>query len=870
MKYIIQFVLFITITQTSLFAQQDTLFWFVAPEITKGQIGYDNPTVFRISAFSSDAIVTVSMPANPAFPAQQLNVAAGSTAVLDMANWVETIENKPANQVLNKGILIHSTQPISIYYEVIGQLGSNPEIFALKGFNALGKRFYTPFQSFLDNSNNPGHTPFPHAAFDLVATEDNTSVTITPTRALVGHAANIPFTITLNRGQTFSCEAASQSASQHPSGSLVVSDKPVAITVKDDLLDAPPVYGGFCRDLVGDQIIPVDYVGKRYVVSKGELDGPEVVVIVATENGTTVFHNNTTLSLNAGETGSIQIDFGSHFITGNKPFYVFHISGIGCEVAGEIMPSLDCSGSQSVRFIRTNNDPLFLHVVTRAGNENAFRINGNPNLLPATLFDPVPGSNGEFVSAVAPFLDATIPAGVSTLIETINGGLFHAGFINGLQNNGCAYGFFSDFLNKVVVQDSVSFCEGDTVLSHGLEIWQPGDYQVITDNELDCDTIFNVKATWSNYQIVRTGNLPWCPGDTITVYGQDYIAPGIYTDTLLSQTGACDTLLIVDITPTTYIHTFRTYEICSGDSILIGGVFIHESAILLDTLLNDGIGCDTIVKIMVNLIPPVTINQTIVFCQGDTLLLGGMIFTEPFLFVDTIEATTGCIDTVLVITGNWLDVTEVVHIIRMCPSDSIFLGGQYYRAPASFILTPGAGEACDSIHRYDLYVYPDDSDLLITDSIAKFCTGNPIVLHSPYPGTIWNNQIESADFDVKSSGIVTVRFTDENGCVRGDTITILPCCNLDNVFIPNVFHPGNPPNDRFNISTNPVCIPLHMRIYDRWGQFIYQTDNPVEKGWDGKFRGQYCSPGVYIWVLEIGELGSTNTSVLKGDVTIVR
>jgi gliding motility-associated-like protein len=870
MKRCIPLLILFLFCQLSLVAQKDTLFWFVAPEITKGQIGYDDPTVFRISAFDANTLVTISMPANPSFPPQQLNIPAGSTAVLDMAPWVETIENKPANQILNKGILIHATHPVTAYYEVIGQLGSNPEIYALKGNNALGKRFYTPFQTFLENSTNPGHTPAPHAAFDIVATENNTSVTVTPTRNLMGHAANIPFTVVLNRGQTFSCEAASQAADQHPTGSLVVSDKPVAVTVKDDLLDAPPFYGGFCRDQVGDQIVPVDYLGKRYVVLPGFLDGDERVIVVATENGTIVSHNGDDSSLDAGMSATILISSVSQFITATKPIYVFHISGIGCEVAGEIMPSLDCSGSQSVRFIRTNDDPFHLLVVTRAGNENAFRINGNALLLPASSFQQVPGSNGEFVSARVQYPTSEIPAGVSTLIETVNGGLFHVGFLNGQQANGCSYGFFSDYLNKTVVQDSVVFCEGDTVRSHGLYIWQSGNYEVIADGSLDCDTIYKIKAVISQYQIARTGDLPWCPGDSIEVNGSIYTAPGIYQDTLFATGDGCDTLLVIDIVQTPYVFSFDNYELCPGSSIIIHGVEYSEPVSLLDTIPNAGIGCDTIHKIVIDWTPLEHVNDTITFCPGDTVFINDMPFSAPFLFVDTLQAIKGCHDTIRTTIGFWLDTSQIAHEIFLCPADSFLIRDRYYQAPATVVYAQDDGAPCSTSHVYNLHLYADESHLLIPDSAVAFCTGTPVVFHSPYPGTVWNNQTGSADFPVTSTGVITVRFTDMHGCMRGDTVTVNPCCDIDKIYVPNVFSPGYPPNDRFNISVNPICIPVHMRIYDRWGQFIYQTDAPQEKGWDGTYRGKYCTPGVYIWVLEITQSGQKDVQILKGDVTILR
>ena len=344
---------------TGINAQKDTEFWFVAPEITNNGVNFDRPVAFRFSTYGAAAVVTISQPANPAFPIQTLNIAANTSGVLLLPPLFQFVENTPPNTVLNYGFLIESTSPITAYYEVIGDAPNNPELFSLKGRNALGTTFFTPFQNVTFNS--PMHSPLPHAAFDIVATEDNTTVTITPTRPIVGHAANLPFNIVLNRGQTYYGEATGQLAAQHPTGSKIVSDKPIAVTVKDDLLDGDFLYGGFCRDLMGDQIVPVEKVGTRYVVRKGLLNGNEFAFVVATQDATEVKLDGIVAgTINTGQQLNLSITDGGHFLEAYAPVYVLQMTGNNCELAGEILPALDCSGSNAVRFVRSTNEPLYL------------------------------------------------------------------------------------------------------------------------------------------------------------------------------------------------------------------------------------------------------------------------------------------------------------------------------------------------------------------------------------------------------------------------------------------------------------------------------------------------------------------------------
>ena len=135
-------------------------------------------------------------------------------------------------------------------------------MFVLKGKNAIGNLFVIPWQRVYDNSDS--YRPTPYASFDIVATQNNTVIKVKPTRPIVGHEQDTVITVKLNRGETYSFKKTTLLASSNPSGTVVTSNKPVAITVKDD-----SVIKNGCRDLLGDQLIPVKVTGMEYVVPKG-------------------------------------------------------------------------------------------------------------------------------------------------------------------------------------------------------------------------------------------------------------------------------------------------------------------------------------------------------------------------------------------------------------------------------------------------------------------------------------------------------------------------------------------------------------------------------------------------------------------------
>ena len=91
------------------FSQSDTIFWFVAPDIVQKQNNdvFEAPITFNIASFCNRQVnVKISQPASSSFPVIYKTIAANSSIEIDVSAYINEIENKPANSILNKGILI--------------------------------------------------------------------------------------------------------------------------------------------------------------------------------------------------------------------------------------------------------------------------------------------------------------------------------------------------------------------------------------------------------------------------------------------------------------------------------------------------------------------------------------------------------------------------------------------------------------------------------------------------------------------------------------------------------------------------------------------------------------------------------------------
>lgn len=119
-----------------------------------------------------------------------------------------------------------------------------------------------------------------------------------------------------------------------------------------------------------------------------------------------------------------------------------------------------------------------------------------------------------------------------------------------------------------------------------------------------------------------------------------------------------------------------------------------------------------------------------------------------------------------------------------------------------------------------------------------------------------------------------VKVTNAYGCSTMDDVTIKLVCTSGVVFLPNTFTPNNDgANDIFYIRGKGVRTVKSFRIYNRWGQLVYERTNfNIEDpayGWDGRMNGQPVNPDVFIYVAEL-VCDSNEDFTMKGNVMLVR
>ena len=487
-RFLMTVVGFIAMTLVS-FSQVDYEFWFAAPFGNTDHAPYwpesypykvgGRPIYLRLATQDADADVMVTLPAL-GLTIANVSIAANSTASVDLTPYIANIQcSKQGNVVEDKGLYIRSNALITAYYEIASVL--NTDIFSLKGQNALGKEFYTPFQNKMVNDpfhngvGVPDNTVVQDSAFSyivIVATQDHTIVNITPTTNCVGIPSGTTKSVTLDRGQTYVVRAKGQDVNSRLSGTYIKSTKPIAVTIGED--SAYPDYyteSGDCEDYIGDQIMPTSLAGRKYLIVQGQGYSQakknsnnfyELVAITAVKDNTVVMLNGAQYgsALNKGETVTLELTDPNSiytFIETSNPVYAFHISGYHCEVAGALLPSVEmCTGSYKMGFVRTygsqNDQEFYMNLMVKGDGEKDFLLNGASNsVINNASFQSIEGTDWKVARIY--FSRNDMPEGAYFLQNTTS--LFHMGMMNstahdwgegqGYRLMGSMYGYFSRF-----------------------------------------------------------------------------------------------------------------------------------------------------------------------------------------------------------------------------------------------------------------------------------------------------------------------------------------------------------------------------------------------------------------------------------------
>jgi len=457
-----------------------------------------------------DCDVTITNPNYPEWGGVSFHV--GANAIQErIIPEMYCYHSKDINEtVSDKGLHIMATDTISVYCANIANYSFDAS-FVLPT-ESLGDDYIIQCgeQSTL-NLSSQYKTQNQTSAFLIVATEDNTTVRITPSvTTLEGQPAGITFEKTLNAGQTYHVRSnytATTSAGRDLSGSRVTANdcKKIAVFNGNTLTHLPAEWteeSGF--DHIFEQAMPIRSWGKRFVVTQSMTRNRDFVKVVSANNNNEIRKNgNLLFTLQAGEAQTFEISSseGSCYIESSQPcaIYLYNTSakddGYSANTGDPSMvwiapveQKIDEVTFATFTHNQASIDYHYVNILVSTEDKNSVYLDGN--LLSPLEFSLVNG-NEEYS-----FTRKTIQHG-SHHLACANG--FNAHVYGFGSNKGYAYLVGSnaiDLSTNLIINDMVvhnndvfQYCiEEEVVFSAEVNfqdydlVWDFGDGETSTDN----------------------------------------------------------------------------------------------------------------------------------------------------------------------------------------------------------------------------------------------------------------------------------------------------------------------------------------------------------------------------------------------------
>ena len=375
-----------------------------------------------------------------------------------------------------------------------------------------------------------------------------------------------------------------------------------------------------------------------------------------------------------------------------------------------------------------------------------------------------------------------------------------------------------------------------------------------------CDSVFRTNNIIIKYitPVSLTQNLLGC--NTLVFNGVTYTASTTVLDTLRTAEG-CDSIFRTNVIDIRYINPVTVNATVTGcGSVVFNGITYTSTTVVTDTI-KTTYGCDSIYNvtaILVRIIVPQP--QTLNLKGCNSFVFNGVTYTASTVAFDTLRTVVeGCDSLYRTVNITIQTINPIVQNTNIDGCRNVFFNGKNYATSTLVKDTLRTVFGCDSVYRNtNINVY--QFDLALTSSQNPVMAGNTITLQStstsPYTVTAWTptslfpaQTVKVQSLVVFENNVISVYGLSQDGCK--DTATLNLVVNKENnLFFPNTFTPnGDGQNDLFKVYGNNIK-GLDMRIFNQWGQLIYQT-NDINSGWNGYSKGKLQPVGVYVFTVRL-------------------
>ncbi len=244
-------------------------------------------------------------------------------------------------------------------------------------------------------------------------------------------------------------------------------------------------------------------------------------------------------------------------------------------------------------------------------------------------------------------------------------------------------------------------------------------------------------------------------------------------------------------------------------------------------------------------------------CVDESALLTAEGIVDNYVWYDSSEEVISTSDSLIYNTLE-SEYLTVVGRFGLCEEDTAIV---YVKVEPEIDVTINT-------FNYELFINSAEVVDIDYDASADY-----IYSWSPAEGLSCNDCPDPKIKNLEQAMIYTLTVTDQNtGCIIEENISVrfINLCSEKAFYIPNIFSPnGDGVNDNFKIIAERPEEFNEIRLFDRWGNQLYASDNILD-AWDGTYKGEPLMPGVYVYRIDYTCLETGEQLNVYGDITVMR
>ena len=368
-------------------------------------------------------------------------------------------------------------------------------------------------------------------------------------------------------------------------------------------------------------------------------------------------------------------------------------------------------------------------------------------------------------------------------------------------------------------------------------------------NDVGADSLDDAGAAYfySNdlCPILMSNNSPTiCSGQSYTVGSSNYTSSGSYTDVVLSVAG-CDSTVNTTLTVTPPVTNSISPTICSGQSYTVGSdVFTTSGS--YSTIITTTEGCDSVVNTVLTVEDEIIVDEYATMCDGGVYYINGTATYVPGNYSHTVQSTSGCDSTIITHLTMDAPITSD-NYVSICYGDSYSIGLNTYTESGTYADVVSATNFCDStIYTHLTVDLPPN--LSISQNISKLtsnqnnatyqwidCSTNEAI-----PGET-NQSFFATEVGTYAVVVGLNACMDTSSCVHVSWIAL----DTENQQLEEAIsiYP-NPSNGQFTIAL--AAPSAEVKLFNSAGALVYR-----EVMNNGQLQVSELAPGVYIAEIEV-------------------